>query len=466
MGEDDVDIMTPDRTFRTTPCSQCNFPIQPDSSNTCIQCLRSKNDITLGLPKKLHLLHCPQCKTYSEPLKSWIKLQLQPKQLLDFCLILLEKNLSFNNLRLVRSQTILYEPISKIIKIRATVQKEVLNAETLQQSYLVEFVQHNCICESCTRVQPDHDEWNSVVQLRQHGCLKRSFFRLDHGISKHRVAAYAVRINKMKHGIDYFFSHRIHVNKLLDFIKGRVPVRVSESKELVSHDTDDYRYTFSVEVCPICRHDLIFLPPKVASSVGNIGPIVVCTKVSNVITLLDPFTSTQCCLDGDMYWRAPFKSLLTKEEFVEYIVLDVKEVLSKVNVDGKKFNLANVEIARVNELGKNDTRFSIKTHLGYLLKTGDYALGYDLWEANCSDSEIELKEHIEDGVMLIKKRYGVTCLMKRRAEHLLHLKDLEEITNEVLGISLGAEEPPLEKRMGDLNLSGDEHKEKKARRMA
>ncbi|KAL5101367.1 hypothetical protein RYX36_005694 [Vicia faba] len=110
---------------------------------------------------------------------------------------------------------------------------------------------------------------------------------------------------------------------------------------------------------------------------GNIGSIVICTKVTNVITLFDPLTSTQCCLDGDIYWRAPFKSLLTREELVEYVVLDVKEVCSEVTNDSKKFGLANAEVARVNGLGKNDTRFSIKTHLGYVLTTGDYALGYD-----------------------------------------------------------------------------------------
>lgn len=57
--------------------------------------------------------------------------------------------------------------------------------------------------------------------------------------------------------------------------------------------------------------------------------------------------------------------------------------------------------------------------------------------------------------------------MKRRVEHLLYLKDLEEISNEVLGISLGGGEPPLEVKLGDLNLCGEEYKEKKkAKRMA
>ena len=79
---------------------------------------------------------------------------------------------------------------------------------------------------------------------------------------------------------------------------------------------------------------------------------------------------------------------------MEYVVLNVHEVYFEFTINSKKFGLANAEVARVKDLGKNDMRFNIRTHLGHLLKTGDHALGYDLWEANCSDSEIELKEHI------------------------------------------------------------------------
>ncbi|CAI8586821.1 unnamed protein product [Vicia faba] len=473
MEEKDVDIMTPDRTFCAIPCSQCKFPIQPNSPNPCVKCLPSKNDITLGLRKKHYLLHCPQCKSYLDSPKTAIKLQFQSEEFLAFCIKQLEKNLTSKNVRLLRSQTIPTQPDSNIIKISVTVQKEVPNGETLQQSYFVDFVQHNRICDLCTRVRPNPNQWNSVVQLKQQAacCDMRSFFHLERVILRHCVAANDVRINKMKHGNTFFFPNRISANKFIDFVKGQVPVRISESNGFVSPVTktncNSYRYNFSVEVCPIYRQDLIFLPPKVALSLGNIGPFVICTNLTNVITLFDPLTSTQCCLDSDMYWRAPFKSLLTRKDLVVYIVLDVKEVCSEVTIDGKKFGLANAEVARVNDLGKNDTRFSIKTHLGYVLTTGDYALGYDLWEANCSDSEIELKEHIGNGVILMRKTYGVKGMMKRRVEHQSYLKDLEQITNEVLGISLGDEEPTLEEKLGNLNLSGEEYKEKKkAKRMA
>lgn len=34
----------------------------------------------------------------------------------------------------------------------------------------------------------------------------------------------------------------------------------------------------------------MFLPPRVASSMANIGPLVLCTRVTNAITYTDPST--------------------------------------------------------------------------------------------------------------------------------------------------------------------------------
>ncbi|XP_004496834.1 uncharacterized protein [Cicer arietinum] len=49
--------------------------------------------------------------------------------------------------------------------------------------------------------------------------------------------------------------------------------------------------------------------------------------------------------------------------------------------------------------------FSIRTHLGHLLKAGDLALGYDLYGANCNDIELDkYRGHIPE-VILIKKSY-------------------------------------------------------------
>ncbi|KAJ6867516.1 60S ribosomal export protein NMD3-like [Populus alba x Populus x berolinensis] len=102
----------------------------------------------------------------------------------------------------------------------------------------------------------------------------------------------------MDHGIDFFFGNRSHGVKFVEFVVKVAPVRSRNDKQLVSHDTRsnnyNYKYTFSVEISPICREDLICLPPRVAVGLGNPGPLVICTKVTNSIALLDPFTLRQC----------------------------------------------------------------------------------------------------------------------------------------------------------------------------
>ena len=48
-----------------------------------------------------------------------------------------------------------------------------------------------------------------------------------------------------------------------------------------------------------------------------------------------------------------------------------------------------LQVARVADLGSNDTTYHVRTHLGHLLNPGDTALGYDLTRANFVDDELE-----------------------------------------------------------------------------
>ena len=62
-------------------------------------------------------------------------------------------------------------------------------------------------------------------------------------------------------GVDFFFSNRAHATKFVDFLSNVVPVRYRNDKQLVSHNTHtstyNYKYTYSVEIAPICRVYLI-----------------------------------------------------------------------------------------------------------------------------------------------------------------------------------------------------------------
>ncbi|KAI9074599.1 hypothetical protein K1719_041777 [Acacia pycnantha] len=426
-------MFTVHQTIGSVLCCKCGVPMQPNAANMCVKCLRSEVDITEGLLKHQRLVHCPECDSYLQPPRTWIKAQLESKELLTFCLNRLKRNFASNKVKLIHAEYIWTEPHSKRIKVKVIVQKEVLNGAILEQSYPIEYVQEEHMCESCSRIQANPDQWVAAVQLRQHVTHRRTFFYLEQLILKHGVAASAIRIKQLDQGIDFFFSNRSHGVKFVEFVGKVAPIRSRHDKQLVSHDSKsnnyNYKYTFSVEISPICREDLICLPPKVAVSLGNLGPLVICTKVTNSIALLDPFTLRHCFLDADQYWRASFKSLLSSRQLVEYIVLDVeveKKPIISQDIGGTRYVLANAQVARVSDFGKNDTTFDIKTHLGHLLNVGDHALGYDLYAANNNDIELDkYRGLVLPEAILVKKSYEEKRLKKRAKPRAWKLKSLE-----------------------------------------
>eukprot|EP00262_Sarcandra_glabra_P005925 TRINITY_DN1787_c0_g1_i1.p1 TRINITY_DN1787_c0_g1~~TRINITY_DN1787_c0_g1_i1.p1 ORF type:complete len:514 (-),score=87.73 TRINITY_DN1787_c0_g1_i1:9-1550(-) len=424
------------QTIGSVLCCMCGISMAPNAANMCIKCLRSQVDITEGLQKHLIIIHCPECETYLQPPKTWIKAQLESKELLTFCIKRL-KNL--NKVRLVHAEFIWTEPHSKRIKVKLRVQKEVLNGAILEQAYIVEYVQHEHMCESCSRIQANPDQWVAAVQLRQHIAHRRTFFYLEQLILRHDAAVRAIKIQQMDQGIDFFFGNRSHAVKFVEFLGNVVPIKSRNDKQLVSHDSKsnnyNYKYTFSVEICPICREDLICLPPKVAVSLGNLGPLVLCTRVSNCIMLLDPCTLRSAFMEANQYWRTPFKSLLSSRQIVEYIILDIEVQNSAVNAGGSKFSLADAQVARVSDFGKNDMIFTIKTHLGHLLSPGDYAFGYDLYGANSNDLELDkYKGLILPDAILIKKSYEEKRQKMRGKTRPWKLKTINmEVDNTVKG---------------------------------
>ena len=111
---------------------------------------------------------------------------------------------------------------------------------------------------------------------------------------------------------------------------------------------------------------------------------------------------------------------------MEYIVLDVEIISSKVNVGCSEYVLADAQVARVSDFGRNDTIFNIRTHLGHLLNPGDYALGYDLYGANSNDIKIEKhKGLVIPEVILIRKSYEEKRQKKRGKPRAWKLKSLD-----------------------------------------
>lgn len=125
------------------------------------------------------------------------------------------------------------------------------------------------------------------------------------------------------------------------------------------------------------QDDLICLPAKLASSLGSIGPLVLCSRVTSSITLLDPITLRTAVMDAPVYWRTPFKAMLTSRSLVEYIVLDIEPLHGggaqyggSSSGSSGKWCLAEAQVARKSDFGRNDTVFFARTHLGNILHPG------------------------------------------------------------------------------------------------
>ncbi|KAJ7968500.1 60S ribosomal export protein NMD3 [Quillaja saponaria] len=465
-------------------CCKCGIPIAPNGANMCTPCLQSEEDITEGLRKRATVIYCPKCDMYLGPQDKMVKAPLESKELLNICL---KKLVDLRKVTVVDAAFVWTEPHSKRIKVKLKVQKEVRNGSIKDQAYVVEYVVQDHMCKNCSRVQANPDMWVAAVQLRQHVSHRRTLFYLEQIILKHDAAVRAINIKPMNQGIDFFFDNRSHAMNFVNFLGNVAPLKNRHDKQLVSRDshsnTYNYRYTFSVEICPICREDLICLPPKVAANLGNLGPLVICTKVAKRIALLDPFTLRNCFLSADLYWRAPFKPMFTSRQLVKYIVLDVEPVSYEINVGATQYKLADVQVARESDFGRNDNIFYVRTHLGNILKAGDFALGYDIGVAYSNDIELERYRnfHLPDAILIQKIRGELgknephstnassSHLPSEYQEFLIDLEDNPELRFNISlsgntechpseSTSNGGNVPclPLEELLEDLDLSEEE----------
>lgn len=366
----------------------------------CVSCIRGQIDITEGIPKQVSIHWCKKCGRYLQPPNHWLVCELESRELLTFCV---KKIKGLTKVKLVDAGFVWTEPHSRRLKVKLTVQKEVFASTILQQVFVVEFVVHVMQCEKCQRVEAK-DTWNAVIQARQKAIHKRTFFYLEQLILKHNAHANAINIKDQTDGLDFFFQTKSNALKFLDFLQQVTPLRFKCSEHLVSHDehsnTYNYKYTYSVEIVPICREDLVVLPAKVANSLGFQSPLVLIMKISSLIHMLDPFSLLTAEMNSTAFWKSPFRAISSASQLVEYCVVDVTP-LGKTR---GKFELVEVEVARSSDFGSNDTIFRTVSHLGRYLQPGDLVLGYDVQASNFNNDDlIPLKGKSLPDVVLVKK---------------------------------------------------------------
>ncbi|NXG29780.1 NMD3 protein, partial [Dromaius novaehollandiae] len=387
-------------------CCQCGVPIPPNPANMCVACLRCQVDITEGIPKQVTVHFCKQCERYLQPPGTWIQCTLESRELLALCLKKLKASLS--RVRLIDAGFIWTEPHSKRLKLKLTVQKEVINGAVLQQVFVVEYMVQSQMCEDCHRVEAK-DFWKAVVQVRQKTLHKKTFYYLEQLILKHRLHQNTLRIKEIHDGLDFYYSSKQHAQKMVDFLQCTVPARSKSSQRLISHDIHsnvyNYKSTFSVEIVPICKDNVVCLSPKLAQSLGNMSQICVCIRVTSTIHLIDPSTL-----------QSNSMSVLIAQQIKLHLITKV------FCFSFLKHTLAEAWVQKTSELN-TDHQYFCCTHLGHILNPGDLVLGFDLANCNLNDEFAnKMNPHHIPDVVLIKKSYDRTKRQRRRN---WKLKELE-----------------------------------------
>ncbi|KAI5807148.1 NMD3 family-domain-containing protein [Geopyxis carbonaria] len=382
----------------TILCATCGAPIVGNQGVAmCENCIRLNVDISEGIQRESSIHFCKGCERYLQPPQHWVSASLESKELLALCL---KKLRGLTKVRLVDASFIWTEPHSKRIKLKIKIQ-DAFQSTYLLQTFEVEFVVVWTQCPDCAKTYTPNT-WRACVQVRQKVSHKRTFLYLEQLILKHNAHKDCINIREVKDGLDFFYAQRNHAVKLCDFLAAVAPVKSQKSSELISQDihtsTKSYKFTYSVELVPLCKDDLVCLPSKLAKSLGNIPQLLICTRVGSSVHLMDPNTLQVTEISNQVYWRDPFSTLADVTELKEYFILDI-EPLGPTH---GKFVLADVEVMRTSD----NQQFTIRTHLGSILHAGDDALGFHLLDSNFNDPNFDaLDNNKVPPVILVKKHY-------------------------------------------------------------
>ncbi|KAI9756040.1 MAG: ribosome-binding protein [Chaenotheca gracillima] len=397
------------QTNATILCCNCGAPIDGTSAAgaLCSDCIKLTVDISQGVQREATLHICRDCDRWLQPPNQWLVATPESRELLALCL---RKLRGLAKVRIIDASFIWTEPHSRRIKVKITIQQEAFQGTILQQTFEVEYVVAYHQCPDCQKSYTANT-WRAVVQVRQKVPHKRTFLYLEQLILKHSAHRDTINIKEVKDGLDFYYSQRNQAEKFIDFLNSVAPVRSKKSQELISMDihtsSKSYKFSFSVELVPICKDDLVALPIKLAKSTGNISPLTLCYRVGTAINLLDPQTLQTAEVSTPVYWRSPFTSLADVQELVEFVVMDIEPL----GPSKGRFLLAEATVARASDLGSNDVTYYTRTHLGAILHPGDSVLGYSLTGTNFNNENFEaleqkssLSSQIPD-VMLVKKSY-------------------------------------------------------------
>ncbi|KAI8122802.1 hypothetical protein FF38_01790 [Lucilia cuprina] len=423
-NEENIEIRT-----STIKCCECGVSIQPNSHNMCLTCLREHIDITAGICKQVELQFCKGCDRFLQPPGEWINAKWESRELLGLCL---KKLKGLKNLQLIDACFIWTERHSKRLKVKLVVEGNAADFSSLRQGIIIDYTIQNLMCNECHRVEAK-DYWRCVVQVRQHAENKKTYLYLEQLILKHKAHENTLGIKPVHGGLDFFYASENHARKMVNFLESMVPVKVTPSRRLISHDQNSnihhYKYTWSVEIAPLSKDSLVCLPQKLRHQLGNLPPLCLVHRVTHGMHLIDPMTAQLSELSGLNYFRSPFAAICNPKQLIEFIVMDVEPFrendIKKAAGKGQKLcrhQLCDIWLVRASQLGTNENITHTRSHLGHVLSVGDSVMGYSMREININEAEFDKlhSDQIPD-IILVRKCHDRSARNKQRLWKLKHL---------------------------------------------
>ncbi len=193
------------------------------------------------------------------------------------------------------------------------------------------------------------------------------------------MTANCIGITEEKDGIDFFFAHRSHALNFVSFLHGVVPLECKTSKRLVSHDPKsnlhNFKYVFYGELPTVCRNDLVAIPPSLSNKLGGRSPLLLCHKVTNCLHFVDPTTLHTVELDQKQFFKSQFSPICNTRQATVFFVMSVRHLKKRKG----KFQLSELDLVRDMDVGaENPELLETVTHLGGIIKEGDFVKGYDM----------------------------------------------------------------------------------------
>lgn len=58
---------------------------------------------------------------------------------------------------------------------------------------------------------------------------------------------------------------------------------------------------------PVCKDDLIFIPPKLSKSLGGVSPLLLVVKIGTQLSCVDIIKGQYIEIEGGVYWKHPIE---------------------------------------------------------------------------------------------------------------------------------------------------------------